>query len=100
MDGKKPMDTLLKQVKVEPYKVMSKIFDHFMHNIHLIDIKGIKYFNSIVANDCIVFNSLVNLLFFALRGSHFSLDKEETVEFNELIYLEEYLGGQMSEDAL
>jgi hypothetical protein len=62
IEGKKPLDTLLKEVKEKPYRTMALVLDHFVHNLCLIDYKGIKFYQSISETEGQVFNSLLNIL--------------------------------------
>ena len=53
---------ILKDVKADVVKSMSRFLDHFVHVLNLTDIKGVKYFVSLIEEESILLSSIRSLL--------------------------------------
>lgn len=68
--------TVLKDVRLEPQRVMSTVIDHFVHRIQLIDVIGLKDFvskdiTSLLSN---IHSSLKTMLVITSQAKHQTLE--------------------------
>ena len=62
LGGKLVGQMSLKDVKEDIVKFMSRFVDHFVHSLNLIDLKGVKYFTSLLEEESILLSSFAQLL--------------------------------------
>ena len=88
--GKMPTPTTLEDLRSQPVRVMSKAIDHFVHGIHLIDIRGLSYFIDSLNHESNLLSSLGCLL-------KFNADPGSIMSNTLDIFMDAYLMKEMSD---